>query len=336
MRALPRLGFAAIAVAVLVAAVTGGTFATFTAETASPDNVVSAAPDFVAPTASASLIAKTTGSSTGFVKLNGAYYIYANVSDTGNPASGTATVTADVGAISLGQSAAPLSAGSYSAGGQSFNYRSASLTADAALTDGTAAYTLRLTDNDANARTQSGFSVTVDNTAASASNVEAINKSGGTTRLAEIGDTFVLTYSEPIDPVTIHSSLAAGPMDVIVRVEGGSLLGLSTSNDVLTVTTTGGTAIPLGSVNLGRTDYATACALGLCADRATYGASGTRSVMSISGNKVTIVLGTADGNPTRAGGGGNMSWTPSSTPTDRAGNATSTLPFTESGSTPDF
>ena len=51
-------------------------------------------------------IAKTPGGVTGFVQQGGTYFVYANVAaDTGNPASGLATVKANVEEVTTGQTA---------------------------------------------------------------------------------------------------------------------------------------------------------------------------------------------------------------------------------------
>jgi hypothetical protein len=66
----------------------------------------------------------------------------------------------------------------------------------------------------------------------------------------------------------------------VVRVNDGGL-----SNDTATIFNSANTAqLPLGSVNLGRTDYTLA--------NITFGATGTASTMTMSGNAITIKLGT--------------------------------------------
>ena len=87
--------------------------------------------------------------------------MYANVTDPGNPASGVASVTANVSAISAGQTAAPLATtgGPWTIDGTAYAYRSTTLTADNPLAPGTKTYTLTMTDSHtpANAATQGGF-----------------------------------------------------------------------------------------------------------------------------------------------------------------------------------
>ena len=83
------------------------------------------------------------------------------------------------------------------------------------------------------------------------------------------------------------------------------------------------TQLPLGSVNLGGVDYTSASI--------TFGATGTASSMVMSGSAITITLGTQSAAATTAGATGTLSWTPSASATDPAGNAVSTTAVTESG-----
>ena len=64
-----------------------------------------------------------------------------------------------------------------------------------------------------------------------------------------------------------------------------------------------------------------------------FGAGGTASTMVMSGNELTITLGSRSGSGSveTAAGTGTAAWTPSVTPTDRAGNVTSTASANESG-----
>jgi hypothetical protein len=95
------------------------------------------------------------------------------------------------------------------------------------------------------------------------------------------------------------------------------------TNDRLAIRNAANTAqLPLGTVNLGRTDYVFATT--------TFGASGTASTITQSDNAITITLGTASSGPTTAGFTGSMIWSPA-TATDRAGNAQSTATRTETG-----
>ena len=80
--------------------------------------------------------------------------------------------------------------------------------------------------------------------------------------------------------------------------------------------------LPMGSINLGRTDYTSG--------NVTFGGA-TSSTMVVSGNSIVVTLGTASAADTTAASTGTMTWTPSATATDRAGNACSTTAANESG-----
>ena len=197
---LRLLLFALVGLSTL-ASLVGASGAAFTAQTNNPGNNVTAAADYRAPTVSSTVIGKTPGYTPGFVKLTGSYFVYANVTDTGNPASGIATVTANVSNLTLTATAVTLSSGSFTAGGVSYNYRSASKTMDNATASGTTAYTITTTDSASNSGTTNG-SVVVDNTVPTASDEQTANV-GSTAGLAQATDTVTLTYSEPIDPESI-------------------------------------------------------------------------------------------------------------------------------------
>ena len=86
-------------------------------------------------------------------------------------------------------------------------------------------------------------------------------------------------------------------------------------------------------MNLGRGDYVA----GLLGGSVSFGASGTPSTMTMSGNVVhgrprhlqlDLLVDPSRG---MAGGTGTSVWTPAATPYDRAANPMSTAPATESG-----
>ena len=162
---------ASVAALAMASTTVGGTQAAFTGETNEGLNVITAMPDFRGPTVSPIAIGKDSGGATGFIKTGATYRIYAQVTDVGAPPSGTATVNADASNVTAGQVAVPLVAGSYTAGGVSYNYRSAVLTAGA-LANGPQPFTVTATDVAANV-TQANGSVMVDSTAPAASNISA-------------------------------------------------------------------------------------------------------------------------------------------------------------------
>jgi hypothetical protein len=319
--ARPALIAAALAAVLLGASALArqSVWGNFTSTAPNAGNSITAAADFRAPTAGASVIGKTAGGIVGQIKKSGTYYVYANATDTGNPASGVSTVTANVNTITSGSTAVALSAGSFSAGGVSYGYRSAALTAGSSLAAGSYSYSLTLKDVAGNSKTESGFTVTVNNTAPTGTDVQTVN-GGSTNGLAELGDKITFTYSKAIDPNSILSGWNSGATNVVVRLNNG----LSTANDTITVyNATNATQLPLGSINLGGTDYTGA--------NLTFGATGTASAMVMSGNTITITLGTQSAAATPAAATGTMTWTPSASATDAAGNAASTTAVTESG-----
>jgi hypothetical protein len=335
LRRLLGAALVAAAIAAIALVAVPVTFAAFAARAESGGNEIKAAKDFRAPQVTATVVGKSAGGASGFVKQGGEYFVYANVAaDTGNPPSGIASVRADVSQITTGATAVTLVAGSFSAGGVGYGYRSAALAANVVLAEGARSFTTTATDNALNAASLGG-SVTVDNTAPKASDVQTTNVGGGTNGLAEQGDTLVLTVSEPVEPESILAGWnGTTPTNVTVRIVDNSLLGLGLGNDVVQVFNEANTtALPLGSVDLGRSDYVT----GLVGGKVKFGATGTRSTMTMSGNTITVVLGTYEGegvlgsNRITAGGNGTAVWTPAATPYDRAMNAMSTAAATESG-----
>ena len=295
----------AIAVA---AATVGVTFGAFAGQTSASANVITAMPDFRGPTITDTAIGKSAGFATGFIPTGGTYRVYANVTDVGTPPSGVASVTANVNLVTLGQTAVPMTAGSYPVGGKTYNYRSAVLTA-AALPNGVLTFSVTATDAAANV-SNAGGNVTIDSTAPAASNISA---SGGVAGRPEIGDVLTLTTTEALDTFRILSTWDGTATTVRVNFlnnAGGDRVEIRDS--------TGATILPFGTINLTRTDFVTATV--------TFSAA----TMTQANNVITVTLGgTITGTPGTAGGNGQMVWTPSATATDRAGNAMGTAAFNE-------
>jgi hypothetical protein len=273
--------------------------------------------DNVPPSVSGTVISKTTPYLPGFIRQGGTYYVYADVADGGCAPSGIATVRANVSTITTGSTAVALTAGSYSVGGTSYNYRSASLTANAALAAGAKAYSITSTDVATNSQTQSGYSVTVDNTRPTGSTVQTAN--GSTTAgKPEAGDSVTFTFSEAIDPETVVAGWTGASTSVIVRIANNA------GGDLLTIRNAANTVqLPLGSVNLVGTAYVTA--------NRDFGTPGTASTMVLSGATITITLGTPSGATGTQAATGTMAWTPTATVTDLAGNTCMTTVANETG-----
>ena len=304
--------------ALLLMAVAAGTaYAIFSKQRTVPSNAFTTAADWSPPTTSSSVIAKTVGYTPGYIKQGGTYYVYANVTDVGNPPVGISTVTTNVSTITTGSTAVSLVSGSYSVGGVSYNYRSASITANVLLSAATYTYSITATDAGSRSATTNTWSVVVDNTVPTASDIQTTN-GGPIAGRADIGDTITFTFSEPIEPNSILAGWTGASTSVVVRVNQ------VITNDTVTIFNAANTTqLPLGTVDLGRTDYVTT--------NRTFGASGTASTMVMSGNSITFTLGTQSGAATTAASTGTMAWTPSATATDRAGNAETATVRTETG-----
>lgn len=300
------LSVAALATA---SATIGGTHGAFADQTGAGSNVITAMSDFRGPTVSPVAIGRTTGYATGYIRNASSYYIYANVTDVGTPPSGTASVIANVANVTAGQTAVALVAGSYSAAGTSYNYRSAGALTAGTVPAGPITFSVTATDAAANATTASG-SVTGDNTAPAPTNISA---SGGIAGRPEAGDVLTLTTSDTLDTYSLLADWTGGGTAVQVHIanQGGG--------DRLTVWDADGLAqLPLGTINLGRADWTTS----------TLNFNG--STMAQSGTAITITLGApVVGTVTTVAGSGGMDWTPSATATDRAGNPMPTAKFNE-------
>ena len=188
--------------------------------------------------------------------------------------------------------------------------------------DGSYTVFVRAADTVGNAATTSTPFV-IDRTKPTAVGITTTNIS--TQRKLEPGDTYTLTYSEAVSP----GSIIAGwngltTQNVVVRVTNGS------TADKLVVYNSGNTAtLPLGSVNLKRTDF-------VATSGVTFGKTGTPCTLTMSGSSVTITLGTVGGSPTVAAAAANMTWTPNSLVTDLAGNTASNTAYTEVDNDSDF
>jgi hypothetical protein len=326
MGSRPR-AFATVATILLAATSFGSavesSLARFTDTAAVGGNLLTTAASFasldtVAPTVSATVIAKTGQYDEGFIRQAGTYQVYANATDGGASPSGIATIRADLSSITTGATAVALVAGSYTVEGVTYGYRTAALTANTPLTAGSKAYSLTSTDNNGNSRLQTGYTVTVDNTAPTAADIQTAN-GGATVGRIETGDTILYTFSEVIDPESIRTGWTGTSTSVVVRFVD------SASSDTFEVWNAANTTqLALGSVNT-KGNYVTTAL--------TAGASGTASTMVLdpTGTIITITLGTIAGTVNTDNSNNKAAWTPSASAFDRAGNAMSTTVANESG-----
>lgn len=171
----------------------------------------------------------------------------------------------------------------------------------------------------------------VDNTAVRAHDVDSLNRTGGTVGRVENGDTLILTFTDQMQPLTLVPGWTGlAPATVYVRLRDGALAGGTSTSDVLQLTADAAGLVPtgLGTVGL-RTDS-------IKTNRtATFTAAATLSTVTVEGrsaSRVTIVLGAVSGGGiTKRNTATAMTWSPTSSAQDLAGNASSTAPATESG-----
>jgi hypothetical protein len=300
-----RIALSLVALAACVLAV-GFSAASFT-ETQKNPQTISAAADFLAPIVSASTIGKSQGGLDGTIRPGGTYYVYANVSDSGSPASGVDSVKANVSTITPGQTAASLSAsgGPFTVDGVSYDYRSAQITAGSGITAGSKSYKLTAVDSAGNSAESGSFTVTVaTNTAFKGSGFTAENGSG-TESTPDQGDVITYTFNKQPDPYSIVSGWnGGGTKSVTVSIANNS------SSDTLSVS-----GATIGTVALD-------------GDFTAGSASFSGSTISLSGSAVTIVLGTASGSVKPDTSKSKPVWAPSGSVFDLVGNLCSTATVT--------
>jgi hypothetical protein len=225
-----------------------------------------------------------------------------------------ATVTADVSAITTGSTSVTLTAGSFTAGGVSCGYRSKALTANAVLSSGSKTFSIMAIDVAGNTTTQGDFTVTVDNTAPTATDIQTTNVGGGTIGLPE---TEIRSSTRSASPWTPAPSLAAwngSATSVTLHLNN------TPAGDSVTIFNAANTTqLPLGVADIGKKNYTSASVVF------------TGSTMVMSGSTITVTLGTPGGTGARIGNVANIVWTPSAVATDRAGKACSTATATQSG-----
>lgn len=312
----------ALALGVLIVGSGAGvTLASLTSSATVGGNAFTTAASFdtVAPTVSATVVAKSGQYVAAFTKQGGTYYVYANATDGGAFPSGIATIRADVSVLTAGATSVALASGSFTVEGVSYGYRSAALTVRNPLAAGVKTYTLTSTDKAGNSRLQTGFTTTVDNTAPTASDIQTSN-GGAVVGRIEQADTIIYTFSEAIDPDSILAGWTGAATDVVVRFTdnaGADTFAIWNAANI--------SQLALGSVNT-KANVVTGAT--------TAGASGTPSgmVLDAVNGTVTITLGTVGGGSLNTDLGNNkMMWAPSTSAFDRAGNAMSNASVNEGG-----
>jgi hypothetical protein len=186
------------------------------------------------------------------------------------------------------------------------------------LTSGTA-YDFRATSVDTLGHTTTSptYTATVDNTAPTATDVQAVNGTGTAGRI-DSGDTLTFTYSESMAPASLLAGWDGSGIAVNVHVTNSGTADLLSVYDGANTT----------KVNLtGTTD------LQLKANKVTATAR-LNATMTMSGSQVVITIGSlVSGTMATANTAVAMTWTPSASATDLAGNAGSTTIRNETGTT---
>jgi hypothetical protein len=268
---------------------------------------ISAATDFLPPSASRAEIA---GETPGNVTPGQRYRVYAQVDDQGNPPAGVRTVTADVSSLTSGATAVSLTPGSYSVGSATYNYGSGNQTAKGNLSPGSKPYTLTTTDALGQAATQS-YSVSVGPQCQAAS---ITTDNGGHPHVVDRDDQIFFAFTGPIDTTSIISYWTAGGVGVTILIADRG------ANDDLTIVNQStGQATPLGTVAMDG-DFA----------RSDVRFGGVIQMQSASTAVVRIGdLYGGTGQPLTEATKQTMTWSPSPGITDTNGSPCSTTPVTQ-------
>jgi len=187
------------------------------------------------PTASAAVVVASATSGVGYVRQGGTYVVYASASDAGNPASGIATVTADVSAVNAGVTALslPKCTSSCSVGGVTYGYKSAVTAAGSPLAEG--AFSVPVTATDKAGGTGSfTASGAVDNTAPTVSAATVLTSGSTTAGFVKSGGTYVV-YANAPDGGAPASGISTVKTDVSALTAGQTALTLSACTSSCTV-----------------------------------------------------------------------------------------------------
>jgi|tagenome__1003787_1003787.scaffolds.fasta_scaffold20989868_4 hypothetical protein len=151
---------------------------------------------------------------------------------------------------------------------------------------------------------------TKDTIAPTATDIQATNKTNGTSGRMETGDQITYTFSEQMNPASLLTGWSGSSTTVTVSVTNNSSTG---------------DTFAIASANYGT--------VSTNADYVSASITWTGSSMTQSGATVTVTIGTTSGgsNLKTNSTAKNISWAPSATATDLAGNAMSTTSRTETG-----
>lgn len=167
------------------------------------------------------------------------------------------------------------------------------------------------TDIAGNQSISTAAGIVLDNTVPTAIDIQTAN-GGAVLGRPDAGDTITYTFSEPMLPSTIQAGWTGASTAVVVRLSNGGTDRMRIRNAANNL------QLPLGTVRIG-TAWVT--------QTANFNAT-----MVMIGNTIVVTIGTQiNGTVATSAGNINMSWTPSATATDLAGNPMSTTARTETG-----
>jgi hypothetical protein len=172
----------------------------------------SALVDSTNPSVTAAVVAMASPATVGWVRRNGSYTVYANATDAGSPASGIATVTANVSSLTPGTTSLSLPActSSCSIGGVTYAYKSAATTAGSAIADGSASVSLTAADKAGNTAAGSA-TATIDSTVPAVTGAVVVNTTPSDAGYVKPGNNYVV-YANASDAggvVTVTTDVSA-------------------------------------------------------------------------------------------------------------------------------
>jgi hypothetical protein len=232
--------------------------------------------------------------------------------DPGTPSSGVAQVRTNVSSVTTGSTNVSLTAGSYVIGGVTYGWRSNALTASNPLAAGTKSYTVWAVD-------AVGNTGQPPRTASRSTTPRRPRRtSRRRTPVPRVARRPATRSSTP--SASRSSRSPSWPDGAQFDHRHGSLISKGGSDRVQIWNSGNSAQLPVGTIMLNRTDYATKTS------------SFTGSSMVLAGNVLTVTLGTTiSTSVTTAAGTGTTRFNASATITDLAGNAASTANCNESG-----
>ena len=234
--------------------------------------------DSTNPSVTAAAVAMAAPATVGRVHRSGSYTVYANAADAGSPASGIATVAADVSDLTPGTASLPLPActSACTVGGVRYAYKSASATAGSAIADGVVSIGVTASDRAGNTAVGSA-AATVDSTAPAVTGAVIVNTTPSDPGYVKPGNNYVV-YANAADAGSPASGIGTVTVDVSALTAGQTAVALSACTTSCTYggvvygyksgSKTAGTSVPAGATAFTVT----------ATDKAANAASGTYTV----------------------------------------------------------